>query len=156
MTRPDEPPAAPPEAHLIRVARRARGNKSPETLTAPADVPIKAARWRHIEQGYSSRNKPVRAPAGTLAHMAHIVGVTPEQLVDANRADAAEVLREILRQEQAGASADASPIEPDMNDQYERDIWEFPDVSVDARRGLLKLWRDNQARRNNEDRRRSG
>lgn len=38
---------------------------------------------------------PVRAPAETLARMAQVVGVTPEQLEQANRADAAAELREL-------------------------------------------------------------
>ncbi|MFD6421742.1 hypothetical protein [Streptomyces sp. NPDC060198] len=44
---------------------------------------------------------PTVAPAKTLAHMAHVVGVHPEQLDTAGRGDAAEILREIKRQEDA-------------------------------------------------------
>ncbi|MET9096187.1 hypothetical protein ABZX72_29330 [Streptomyces cyaneofuscatus] len=60
-------------------------------------------RWRHIEQGYTRRipYTPTTAPAKTLAHMANTVGVQPDQLADAGRADAAEILREIKRQEAA-------------------------------------------------------
>lgn len=36
---------------------------------------------------------PVKAPAETLARMAQVVGVTPEQLEEAGRADAADELR---------------------------------------------------------------
>ncbi|MFF2522295.1 hypothetical protein [Streptomyces liangshanensis] len=40
--------------------------------------------------------------------MAHVVGVQPEQLDEAGRGDAAEILREIKRQE----AAEQSPEEP--------------------------------------------
>lgn len=104
------PPAPPPEAELIRVARLARG-LSPETAAERAPVRLGGGRWRHIEQGYTRRAPftPTTAPAKTLAHMANVVGVQPEQLDDAGRADAAEILREIKRQEASeGQPADGS------------------------------------------------
>lgn len=96
------PPAPPPEAEIIRVARLARGI-SPETAAERTPVRLGGGRWRHIEQGYTRREPftPTSAPAKTLAHMANVVGVEPEQLDGAGRADAAEILREIKRQEAA-------------------------------------------------------
>lgn len=46
--------------------------------------------------GYQTVNRmrvPVEGPANTLARMAQVVGVTPEQLQEAGREDAAEELR---------------------------------------------------------------
>jgi hypothetical protein len=97
---PDQTP--PPEGTLIRVAREARG-LSPETAAEQTSIRLGGARWRQIERGYKGRGQVVRAPARTLAHMAHLVGVTPERLREAGREDAAEVLEEILRQEAAAA-----------------------------------------------------
>lgn len=103
------PPAPPPEAEIIRVARLARG-LSPETAAKRTTVRLGGGRWRHIEQGYTRRvpYTPTIAPAKTLAHMARVVGVQPQQLVDAGREDAAEILREIRRQE----AADEQPTAP--------------------------------------------
>ncbi len=96
------PPAPPPEAEVIRLARLARG-LSPEAAAARTPVRLGGGRWRHIEQGYTRRIPftPTAAPAKTLAHMANVVGVRPEQLDGAGRGDAAEILREIKRQEAA-------------------------------------------------------
>ncbi|MEU6952113.1 hypothetical protein [Streptomyces sp. NPDC045714] len=55
---------------------------------------------------------PTTAPAKTLAHMARVVGVQPQQLADAGREDAAEILREIRRQEAADEQPAAAPADP--------------------------------------------
>lgn len=58
------------------------------------------ARWRQIVNGYASAGanqyNTVRAPADTLARMAAAVGVSPEQLEEADRADAAAELRTLV------------------------------------------------------------
>jgi len=91
-------PQPPAEALLIRLARDAG------RLTVPAAAraaQISKARWAQIEAGYETRKDgyhPVRAPAGTLAHMARAVGISPERLeTEGERPDAAGVLREIMR-----------------------------------------------------------
>lgn len=67
---------------------------------------ISVARWSQIETGQETRHgvrRPVNAKAGTIAHMAYAVGVTPERLAaEGGRPDAADVLREILLREDAG------------------------------------------------------
>lgn len=88
---------------------------SPETAADRTPVRLGGGRWRHIEQGYTRRTPftPTSAPAKTLAHMAHVVGVQPEQLDDVGRTDAAEILREIKRQEAAAADQSGTgPIDP--------------------------------------------
>lgn len=93
-----ERPKPPPEAILIRLAREAAGIKAPD---AAKTAGISTARWSQVETGYESRMaqyKPVHAKASTLAHMAFAVGLAPHRLEQVDRGDAAEVLREILRQ----------------------------------------------------------
>jgi len=57
---------------------------------------ISEGRWRQIASGYQVVSAgvyaPVRGPAGTLARMASVAGVTPAQLRRAGRPDAARVL----------------------------------------------------------------
>jgi hypothetical protein len=90
----------PAEALLVRRARMAR-RMSPEDAAPLAGV-IKARRWRQIEQGQ-------RADDEVLAHMSAAVGLDPEQLEQVNRGEAAEVLREIRRQEPVSPPA-AGPV----------------------------------------------
>lgn len=91
---------APPEALLIRLARQAKG-LSPETAAALLPIRLSGNRWRQIEKGYERRVpfKGVRAPDSTLAHMAHVVNISPERLREAGRPEAADILQEILRSE---------------------------------------------------------
>lgn len=95
-----ERPPAPPEAALIRLARQAANIRMAQ---AAKEAGVSLARWSHIENGYETRQgatRQVQAKAGTLARMAHAVGITPERLeTEGERPDAAEVLREILRSE---------------------------------------------------------
>lgn len=135
----DGTPPPPPEAEFIRLARLARG-LSPEQAAPRTGIKLSGSRWRHIEQGYSTKDKPVRAPAKTLAHMARTVGVTPERLVEAGREDAAEILWEIQRQE----SEHSKPF-ADLSDPDERTIWGM-NVPEETRRTLIELLRRDMKR----------
>jgi transcriptional regulator with XRE-family HTH domain len=103
-----EPPdstseAPPPEARLIRTAREAVGMTAARAAEATKGA-VSATYWRDIERGHGGRRGqqvPARASARLLAAMAHVTGVTPEQLAGAQREDAARVLAEILRREDA-------------------------------------------------------
>jgi len=57
---------------------------------------ISEGRWRQIASGYQVVSAgvyaPVHGPAQTLAKMAAVAGVTPAQLADAGRPDAARAL----------------------------------------------------------------
>ena len=58
---------------------------------------ISEGRWRQVQKGYQSaggQKIPVVAPADTLARMAEVVGMTPDDLEACGRLDAAERLRE--------------------------------------------------------------
>lgn len=103
----------PPEARLIRTARRAAG-LSAEAAAKSTGGKVSAAYWRDVERGYGwRRGERVKATASAqvLAHMARAVaGVTPERLEsEGGRPDAAEILREILRSEQAASSPPLVP-----------------------------------------------
>ena len=87
--RPDQRP----EGRLIAAAQKRARISNRE---AAPRAGISEARWRHIVSGYRSEaghHIPVRAPADTLAQMARVVGVTPEELAEAGRNDAADALR---------------------------------------------------------------
>lgn len=67
---------------------------------------ISEGRWRQITGGYQVVSAgvyaPVHGPAATLARMAAVVGVTPAQLRQAGRADAARALDAVPAQAAAG------------------------------------------------------
>lgn len=129
-----ESEAPPAEAVLIRRAREARG-LSPETAAQRLRIKLSGRRWRQLEEGREhGTGKPAVMGDAQLAHMAHVVGVGAEQLDQVGRGEAAAILREIERQEQRIATADAvaaaeSPEVPeyvdlDACDDWEREVWE--------------------------------
>ncbi|MGP3914384.1 helix-turn-helix domain-containing protein [Nonomuraea sp. 10N515B] len=92
-----ERPEAPPEGQLIAAALKRKRLSARE---AARRTGISEGRWRQIVSGYqtvSGVHVSVRGPAETVARMAHIAGLSPTQLVEANRSDAADELREILQ-----------------------------------------------------------
>lgn len=97
----NERPPQPPEGKLIADATAMRGLSIRE---ASSRAGISYGRWRQITSGVQNvspgSHAAVRAPAATIARMAHAVGITPERLgTEGQRPDAAEILREILRTE---------------------------------------------------------
>jgi hypothetical protein len=85
-----ERPPAPPEAVLIRLAREAAGIRVAE---ASKRAGVSVARWSQIESGSENRH-------GTVSPVTGRAGITPERMAaEGRRPDAAEILREILRQE---------------------------------------------------------
>lgn len=99
-------PGPPPEAALIKTALKSR------RLTARAaarQAGIGEARWYQIMRGsqtVSGTTARVVAPPDTLARMAQVVGVTPEQLDEVGRTDAAEELRTLATEQPATTPAD--------------------------------------------------
>jgi len=91
----DMRPEAPPEGKLIAEAAARRGLS---LRKAAKQAGISYGRWRQIATGYQNVSPGefaiVRAPGGTLAKMARVVGVTPEQLAAAGRQDAAEAMQD--------------------------------------------------------------
>jgi transcriptional regulator with XRE-family HTH domain len=86
-------PAPPPWGALITAALRQAGLSARE---AARRAGLSEGRWRQITSGYqvvsAGSYATVRGPAATLARMASVAGVTPAQLEQAGRADAAAVL----------------------------------------------------------------
>src|SRR4051812_21089924 len=89
-------PWPPPEAALIRRAREAMGLSHTEAARRLA-IKIGARRWRQIEDGYESKGGRI-AKGGDMqyAHMAHVVGVAPDDLRSVGRDEAAEVLQKLI------------------------------------------------------------
>lgn len=88
--------SAPPEAQLIRDARKAHG----VSIRAAARLAnMSEGRWRQIEAGYQTvragERSSVVAPAATLARMAYVLTVDSAQLREAGRDDAAKELATI-------------------------------------------------------------
>lgn len=92
-------PQPPPEAELIRARREAAPYQSVKQAAKLAG--ISDTRWRQIEQGYRMHRGRVEAdtaaPAPILARMALTVGVTPAELEQAGRPDAAAELAALVR-----------------------------------------------------------
>lgn len=106
---------------MIRLAREAMDMtalSAAEASRARDGKGISAAYWRDVERGYGGRRGqrvPVRASARALAAMARVVGVMPAQLAEADREDAARVLKEALRRDavtEPPAAAPAGPPQP--------------------------------------------
>lgn len=98
-----KPPAPPPEARLLKLARLRRNNTSITEAAALAGVSVSL--WRQVETGYSTPAAGVRvpkiAPADTLAVMSRPLGITPAELTKAGREDAAAILAELAAPETA-------------------------------------------------------
>jgi len=93
-----ERPEPPPEGKLIAAAA---DRMSLSIREAARRAGISYGRWRQIVTGYQNVSPgniaAVRAPARTLAKMAAVTGITPEQMeTEGQRPDAAGILREIL------------------------------------------------------------
>ena len=91
----EQRPDQPPEGKLLADAA---DRLSLSIREAARRAGLSYGRWRQITSGYQNVSPGsyavVRAPARTLARMAAVVGVTPEQMEGAGRADAAEIMRE--------------------------------------------------------------
>lgn len=101
------PPAQPPEAAALRIAR-IRQNLSVSSAAERAGV--STSLWRQVEAGYTTPAKGVHAPkiapAATLARMARAVDLQPDDLESqGHRPDAAAILREMARQQEGSQPA---------------------------------------------------
>ena len=98
----DTRPEQPPEGRLIDDAADRLDLSIRE---AAKRAGISYGRWRQIVTGYQNVSPgvfaAVHAPAKTLAKMARVVGVTPPQLTEAGREDAAAILAELTQPEPA-------------------------------------------------------
>lgn len=107
------PPTQPPEGELIETARARRVPPTSVNKLAKI-VGITGPRWRQIEKGHSSRSGrivPERAKAETLARMAQAVSVTPEELREVGRDDAADYYERMLRADDDAPLLDSTEFE---------------------------------------------
>lgn len=101
----DKRPDQPPEGKLIADAADRMDLSIRE---AARRAGLSYGRWRQVVQGYQNTSPgqfaKVNAPAKTLAKMARVVGVTPEQMeTEGQRPDVADLLRQ-------PAPAEPSPV----------------------------------------------
>ena len=123
MSEPTDParPDPTPWGAAIAAACRQDGRSA---RAAARQAGISEGRWRQITGGYQVVSAgvyaPVRGPAGTLARMATVVGVTASQLRQADRDDAAQVLDAAP----AAAAAQSEVLQRvrEMNQQEARDL----------------------------------
>jgi len=144
-------PATPPppaEATLIRLVREASG-LSPEAAAAKIRTRFSGSRWRQIEKGYRrDSDSPVVAPHTTLAQMALVLGISPERLAETGRDDAVEILRELLRTDEADTPApdpEAAPL-ADLEEWQQRVILNALDEKPRSPREKALLLRSLAAR----------
>jgi hypothetical protein len=96
----DQRPEQPPEGKLIEDAA---GNLDLSIREAARRAGLSYGRWRQIVKGYQNVSPGVyaqvrNAPAKTVARMAAVVGVAPEQMeTEGQRPDVAEVMRRNAR-----------------------------------------------------------
>lgn len=104
-------PEPPPEAQLIR---RLREEMFPAVSMREAArrAGFSTTTWVQIEQGAKKVTGAITVPvSGTdekVARMAHVVGATPDQLREAARPGAADMLRKIVA---AGPDPEAQAVE---------------------------------------------
>ena len=103
-------PQPPPEAALIAERRDAMIPRlSMRQAAQRMGVPFSAARWRQLESGIrrvGGTDFPETGPAETIARMARVVGITPVELTNCGRLDAAHVLAALPPPEQSPATID--------------------------------------------------
>jgi hypothetical protein len=101
-------PQPPPEAVVIKDAlRRARLSGREAARRAG----LSETRWRQIVNGYQDVGGvriPVTAPDETLVRMAQVVSVTSDQLRQAGRSPAAELLDELAKPPTPASTPEAS------------------------------------------------
>ncbi|WP_233646741.1 helix-turn-helix domain-containing protein [Streptomyces sp. BSE6.1] len=112
----NQDPTPPAEAVLIKEAlRRARLSGR----TAARRAGISDARWRQIINGYQSiggqRIAVKRAPDETIARMAHAAGVTPDELRQTGRTEAADLLAELAGPPTPASTADQYAADPHID-----------------------------------------
>ncbi len=118
---------ATPEGSLLREVRLNAGRTVKQ---AAAAIGMSLKQWGEAERGISG-GREFRPPARTLAFMAGSLGITPEQLTAAGRADAAEILGTMPGPVPAAPAAPAVDIDALMqaliekHDGAERDTLEW-------------------------------
>lgn len=114
-------PDEPAEARLLRTARESHRPRKLSMREAARRAGLSESHWRHVEAGYELKGGhriPVKASAGTLARMASATGVTPAQLRDAGRDDAAALLAEAGELAETGVIRGLAPAEVELVEAF--------------------------------------
>lgn len=137
-------PPPTPWGELIRIAREARiprmSVRAAAKLANARGQVVSAENWGHVERGYQPQKggyRPVPGQPATVAHMAWVVGVSPERLRSAGNSEAATVLEEMIRQDGA-ATHSAGTRYDDPTDEY---LSRTPGLSDVEAQGLIALAR---------------
>ncbi len=137
----DTRPEQPPEGRLIADAADRLDLSIRE---AARRAGISYGRWRQIVMGYQNVSPgsyaAVHAPAKTVAKMARVVGVTPAQLTEAGREDAAAILAELTVPEPA--TPESSPETGAEPAGSAEDIGDAVVTILRARQGEPGVWAD--------------
>lgn len=146
----DELPRPTPEGKLIRQVRSLSIPKL-SIPAAAARIGLSAEQWGYVERGYypardGNPPRPFSPPAATLAKMAHALRITPERLeTEGQRPDAAENLREILRDQPQNDK-------PSLSDLANRpDLLGEIDEAIEKLREILRDQSDPSAIANKPD-----
>lgn len=144
-----EKPQVTAWGEMIRTAREAATPRL--TVRAAAQrAGISKETWGLVERGYQHHRGSYRAVPGlpgTVAHMAKVVGLSPDRLEAAGNPDAAGILREMLRAETAAT--------PTGYDDPTLDyLSHTPGLPADVVRGLIGLARSYRAEEPAESHRR--
>lgn len=103
-------PPQKPEGKLIEAALKRTGMS---VRKAAEKAGISDTRWRQVVAGYQTPSRgnrlEVEGSAERVARMAHVVGVTPNELREAGRPDAAQALDAILQAPPVEAPARSQP-----------------------------------------------
>jgi transcriptional regulator with XRE-family HTH domain len=150
----DEYQGPPPEGELINAAlKRIRPKLSVREAARRAG--ISEGWWRQVVRGYQPLKGGGKAPmtgsAETVASMARVVGVTPAQLQEAGRADAAEELRALQPPPSLGTPTDAelraSALQPEtaeaiiaMRQRFERWVKEGKEGRIQKANRLIEMF----------------
>lgn len=104
-------PPPPPEAAVISAALK---RSSLSQREASRRVGISEAWWRRVIAGHT-QGVPANADPVTVAKMANVVGVTPEQLEEAGgRAEVIEELRALAKAEDGGVRRRVLDVNKDL------------------------------------------
>lgn len=112
----DAPGASPPEGRLIEQARERKRLSQNKAAKAAG---MSGTRWRQVVAGWASGGEgiqiPVHGNAKRIALMAQVVDVTPEQLEEVGREDAARELRELRPSDEPDAEPSLRDVVEQMN-----------------------------------------
>ncbi|MGC4886770.1 hypothetical protein [Micromonospora sp. DT227] len=149
-----EKPAPQPEGALIF---RAMERRNLTARAAANQVGMSEGRVRQLINGYqalgSQQFRVVKGKAIRVAQLAKLAGVTPEQLTDVGREDAAEVLRDLMSEDAATQVQQDQPVNEDElrairdNDELPQHLRQWASTLLDQLHAIRAATADARHRR---------